>query len=196
MARGKAKLETSLGGDALDLRIIRERNACEAAWSGIDVQLKGRHDLVPGLVETVKGYASHEKEVFDKVVEARASAMAARGTGQTVQAEQQLTAALVDLRAVAENYPRLRATENFQQPSGELTQIEGQIQAARDAYNSDVQAYNTKIQVFPNSIIARQGGFGRASSSRSTPRRSASRFPSASATRSIGRERFLAGQGV
>jgi LemA protein len=139
--------------------MIRSRVGCEEAWSGIDVQLKRRHDLVPNLVETVKGYASHERGVFEKVTAARAAAMAAHGAGQAARAEQQLTAALVDLRAVAENYPQLRATENFQQLSASLTEIEAQIQAARDAYNADVQAYNTKIQVFPNSIIARRGGF-------------------------------------
>ncbi len=139
--------------------IIRERNRCEEAWSGIDVQLKRRHDLVPNLVETVKGYAAHERGVFEKVAKARAGAMAAHGPGQSAGAEQQLTAALVDLRAVAENYPQLRATENFQQLSSNLAEIEGQIQAARDAYNADVQSYNTKIQVFPNSLLARRGGF-------------------------------------
>jgi|SRR5581483_5902546 len=139
--------------------IIRERNRCEEAWSGIDVQLKRRHDLVPNLVETVKGYASHEKEVFEKVSEARAAAMAAHGAQRSGQAEQLLTAALIDLRAVAENYPRLRATENFQQLSNDLAEIERQIQTSRNTYNADVQAYNTKIQVFPSSIIARRGGF-------------------------------------
>jgi LemA protein len=139
--------------------MIRARLGCEEAWSGIDVQLKRRHDLVPNLVETVKGYASHERQVFERVTKARAQAMAARGAQESAQAEQRLTAALVDLRAVAENYPQLRATENFQQLSNELTEIESQIQAARNTYNADVQAYNTKIQIFPNSLIARRGGF-------------------------------------
>jgi LemA protein len=139
--------------------IIRERNRCQEAWSDIDVQLKRRHDLVPNLAETVKGYATHEREVFEKVSETRAGAMAAHGAGRSAQAEEQLTAALADLRAVAENYPQLRATENFQQLAGALTEIETQIQASRSAYNADVQAYNTKIQVFPNSIVARWGGF-------------------------------------
>ncbi|MBS1895376.1 MAG: LemA family protein [Actinobacteria bacterium] len=139
--------------------IVTARNACDAAWSGIDVQLKRRHDLLPNLVETVKGYASHEREVFEKVTEARAEAMKAAGVGQTAGAEQQLTGALADLRAVAENYPQLRATENFQQLSANLSGIEEQIQAARTTYNADVRAYNTKIQVFPNSLVARPGGF-------------------------------------
>ena len=139
--------------------IIGSRNRVDEAWSGIDVQLKRRHDLVPNLVETVKGYATHERDVFEKATKARADAMSARGVGQTAEAEQKLTGALTDLRAVAENYPQLRATENFQQLSRNLSELEDEIQASRRIYNSNVQAYNTKIQVFPNSIIANQGGF-------------------------------------
>lgn len=139
--------------------MIGARNRVDESWSGIDVQLKRRHDLVPNLVETVKGYATHEQAVFEKTTQARAQAMAAHGVGETAQAESQLTAALTDLRAVAENYPDLRATENFQQLSRNLAELEDEIQAARRIYNSNVQAYNTKIQVFPNSIVANQGGF-------------------------------------
>ena len=139
--------------------IIGSRNRVDEAWSGIDVQLKRRHDLVPNLVETVKGYATHEREVFEKATKARAEAMSARGVGQTAQAEGQLTGALTDLRAVAENYPQLRATENFQQLTRNLSELEDEIQASRRIYNSNVQAYNTKIQIFPNSVIANQGGF-------------------------------------
>jgi LemA protein len=139
--------------------IIGSRNTVDESWSGIDVQLKRRHDLVPNLVETVKGYASHEREVFEKATKARADAMSARGVGETGQAEQQLTGALTDLRAVAENYPDLRATENFQQLTRNLAELEDEIQASRRIYNSNVQAYNTKIQIFPNSIVANQGGF-------------------------------------
>jgi LemA protein len=139
--------------------MIGSRNRVDEAWSGIDVQLKRRHDLVPNLVETVKGYATHEREVFEKATKARAEAMSARGVGETAQAEQKLSGALTDLRAVAENYPQLRATENFQQLTRNLSELEDEIQAARRIYNSNVQAYNTKIQVFPNSIIANQGGF-------------------------------------
>jgi LemA protein len=139
--------------------MIASRNRVDEAWSGIDVQLKRRHDLVPNLVETVKGYATHEREVFEKATKARAEAMSARGVGETAQAEQKLTGALTDLRAVAENYPQLRATENFQQLTRQLSELEDEIQASRRIYNSNVQAYNTKIQVFPNSIIANQGGF-------------------------------------
>lgn len=139
--------------------IIGLRNHCEKAWGDIDAQLTRRHDLVPNLVETVKGYASHESEVFEKVAVARADAMAASGTRQSTSSEQQLTAALLGLRAVAEGYPELRATENFQQLSYNLSEVESQIQISRDAYNAGVQSYNTKIQVFPNSIVANWGSF-------------------------------------
>ncbi len=139
--------------------IIASRNRVDESWSGIDVQLKRRHDLVPNLVETVKGYAEHESQVFEKTSKARAEAMSAQGVGDTAQAEQKLTGALTDLRAVAENYPTLRATENFQQLSRNLSELEDEIQAARRIYNSNVQSYNTSIQQFPASIIANQGGF-------------------------------------
>jgi LemA protein len=139
--------------------MVGARNRVDEAWSGIDVQLKRRHDLVPNLVETVKGYASHEREVFEKVTEARAKAMAANTPAEASQAEGQLTSMLGDLRAVAENYPQLRATENFQKLQNELTEIEDEIQASRRIYNSNVQSFNTKIQVFPNSLIANSGGF-------------------------------------
>jgi len=134
--------------------MIGARNRVDEAWSGIDVQLKRRHDLVPNLVETVKGYATHERETFQKVTEARADAMKAQGPAQAGAAEGRLSAVLGDLRAIAENYPELRATENFQQLSRNLSELEDEIQASRRIYNSNVQTYNTKIQVFPNSIIA------------------------------------------
>jgi LemA protein len=139
--------------------IIASRNRVDESWSGIDVQLKRRHDLVPNLVETVKGYATHEKETFEKVTQARADAMSAEGVAETAKAEQGLTGALAGLRAVAENYPNLRATENFQQLSRNLSELEDEIQASRRIYNSNVQSYNTSIQQFPGSIIANQGGF-------------------------------------
>src|SRR4051812_16025887 len=131
------------------------------SWSGIDVQLKRRHDLVPNLVETVKGYASHESEVFEKATKARAAAMSAHSVADTSKAETQLSGALTDLRAVAENYPTLRATENFQQLSRNLSELEDEIQASRRIYNSNVQSYNTDIQQFPGSIIANQGDFSK-----------------------------------
>ena len=139
--------------------MIGSRNRVDESWSGIDVQLKRRHDLVPNLVETVKGYATHERETFEKVTQARAQAMEATGPAQASQAEGLLNAALTDLRAVAEQYPDLRATENFQQLSRNLSELEDEIQASRRIYNSNVQAYNTKIQIFPNSVVASTGGF-------------------------------------
>ena len=139
--------------------IIGARNRVDEAWSGIDVQLKRRHDLVPNLVESVKGYAAHESQVFEKATKARAEAMSARGVGETAEAEAKLSGALTDLRAVAENYPQLRATENFQQLMRQLSELEDEIQASRRIYNSNVQAYNTKIQIFPNSVVASSGGF-------------------------------------
>jgi LemA protein len=139
--------------------IIGSRNRVDEAWSGIDVQLKRRHDLVPNLVETVKGYAQHERETFEKVTQARAAAMQAQGPAEASQAEGMLTQALGGLRVVAEQYPDLRATENFQQLSRNLSELEDEIQASRRIYNSNVQAYNTKIQVFPNSVVAGTGGF-------------------------------------
>jgi len=139
--------------------MIGSRNRVDESWSGIDVQLKRRHDLVPNLVETVKGYATHERETFEKVTQARAQAMQASGPAEASQAEGLLNAALTDLRAVAEQYPDLRATENFQQLSRNLSELEDEIQASRRIYNSNVQAYNTKIQIFPNSVVASSGGF-------------------------------------
>ena len=139
--------------------MIGARNRVDEAWSGIDVQLKRRHDLIPNLVETVKGYATHEQKTFEATSQARAEAMKATGVQETGQAEQKLTAALTDLRAVAENYPQLRATENFQRLQSSLSEVEDEIQASRRIYNSNVQSYNTKIQVFPNSVIAGMSDF-------------------------------------
>ena len=134
--------------------MVASRNQVEEAWSGIDVQLKRRHDLVPNLVETVKGYATHEQAVFTKTTEARAEAMKAGTVEATQQAEAKLSGALADLRAVAEAYPNLRATENFQQLQRDLNEIEDEIQAARRIYNSNVQRYNTRTQQFPTLLIA------------------------------------------
>jgi LemA protein len=131
----------------------------DESWSGIDVQLKRRHDLIPNLVETVKGYATHERETFEKVTQARAAAMQASGPAEAGQAEGQLTAALGGLRVVAEQYPQLRATENFQQLQRQLSELEDEIQASRRIYNSNVQVFNTRIQQFPASIPAKQLGY-------------------------------------
>jgi LemA protein len=139
--------------------MVASRNRVDEAWSGIDVQLKRRHDLIPNLVEAVKGYAKHEQDTFTKVTEARNRAMKATGVEDVSKAEGALSGALGGLNVVAEQYPELRATENFQQLQRNLAELEDEIQASRRIYNSNVQAYNTKIQIFPNSIIANQGGF-------------------------------------
>jgi LemA protein len=139
--------------------IIASRNRVDESWSGIDVQLKRRHDLVPNLVETVKGYAEHESQTFEKTTQARAAAMQAQSVEETAQAEQKLTQALAEVKAVAENYPTLRATENFQQLSRNLSELEDEIQASRRIYNSNVQSYNTDIEQFPGSIVANSGNF-------------------------------------
>ena len=140
-------------------RFVDQRNTIENSWSNVDTELNRRYDLVPNLVETVKGYATHERAVFEKVTAARADAMKAHGVNETQAAEGALTGAITDLRAVAENYPNLRATENFQQLTRNLSELEDEIQASRRIYNSNVQSYNTKIQQFPSSIVASQGDF-------------------------------------
>jgi LemA protein len=140
-------------------RFVRQRNLVQESWRQVDVELKRRHDLIPNLVETVKGYATHESQTFEKTTQARAAAMQAQSVEETAKAEQQLTRALADVKAVAENYPELRATENFQQLSRNLSELEDEIQASRRIYNSNVQSYNTDIEQFPGSIIANQGHF-------------------------------------
>lgn len=138
--------------------IVTLKNRTKEAWSDIDVQLKRRHDLIPNLVETVKGYATHEKEVFEKVTEARSQAMQAKGAAESGKAENMLSDTLKSLFAVAENYPQLRASENFQKLQDELTDTENKIEAARRFYNGNVRDFNTKIQVFPNSVVAGMTG--------------------------------------
>ncbi len=133
---------------------IRARNKVDEAWSGIDVQLKRRHDLVPNLVETVKGYASHESATLAAVTQARSAAMGASAGTERSAAEERLTSALDGIRVVAEQYPELRASENFQTLMAELSELEDQIQAARRIFNANVNAYNTRIQLFPNSLVA------------------------------------------
>jgi LemA protein len=141
--------------------MVKARNKVDESWSGIDVQLKRRHDLIPNLVETVKGYAAHEKEVFENVSAARSAAISAQGPAAQAQAETALSGALGRLFAVAEAYPQLRAVESFTQLQQELANTEDQIAASRRIYNGNVQAYNTKIQVFPNSLLAGPFGFTR-----------------------------------
>ncbi len=139
--------------------LIRKRNQTNEAWADIDVQLKRRYDLIPNLMETVKGYAAHEKEVFYKVTEARSKAMGAQGAGEKGQAENMLSGALKSLFALAENYPQLKANENFAKLQDELSDTENKIQAARRFYNGNVRDFNTAMQVFPNSLIAGMMGF-------------------------------------
>ena len=133
---------------------IRARNKVDEAWSGIDVQLKRRHDLVPNLVETVKGYAEHESATLASVTQARSAAMGAGTRAERGAAEAQLSGALEGVRVVAEQYPELRAAEGYRALQAELAELEDQIQAARRIYNGNVNAYNTRIQLFPNSLVA------------------------------------------
>jgi len=133
--------------------LITLKNRVDEAWSDIDVQLKRRYDLIPNLVETVKGYAAHERELFEKVTEARARAMGATGAKEKAEAENMLSQTLKSLFAVAENYPQLRASENFAKLQDELSDTENKIQAARRFYNGNVRDFNIKIQVFPNNVI-------------------------------------------
>jgi LemA protein len=140
-------------------RLVRLRNETEAGWANIDVQLKRRNDLIPNLVEAVKGYASHERGLFDEITQARAAVSGAGGPAQAAAASDQLTGAMGRLFAVAENYPQLRATENFQQLQTELTDTEDKIAAARRYYNSVVQTYNSAIQSFPALLYAGMLGF-------------------------------------
>lgn len=143
-----------LAGIGMYNGLVRMRIRVEEAWSDITVQLKRRYDLIPNLVNTVKGYATHEKEVFEKVTEARSNAMNAQGVAQTAKAEGEFEQALKSLFAVSENYPTLRATENFQQLQAELTDTEDKIMASRRFYNGAARDLNTKIATFPSSILA------------------------------------------
>ena len=135
------------------------KNRAKEAWSDIDVQLKRRYDLIPNLVETVKGYASHEKELFEKVTQARASAMSAQGMQAKAGAENMLSSTLKSLFAVAENYPDLKASQNFLELQRELTDTEDKVQAARRFYNTNVRDLNIKIESFPANVIASSFGF-------------------------------------
>ncbi|MDD5551816.1 MAG: LemA family protein [Candidatus Pacebacteria bacterium] len=134
--------------------LVRLKNRAKEAWSDIDVQLKRRHDLIPNLVETVKGYASHEKELFEKVTEARANAINAKNPKEQGEAENMLSGTLKSLFAVAENYPDLKASQNFLELQRDLRDTEDKIQAARRFYNGNVRDLNIKIESFPANIIA------------------------------------------
>jgi len=140
-------------------RLVRTRNRVDNAWSQIDVQLRRRYDLIPNLVETVKGYAAHERELFDEVTRARAQGEQAGSVTDQAQAENQITRGLRRLIAVAENYPQLRASENFSQLQEELTATESKIAFARQFYNDQVAILNTLIQSFPSNVVARTARF-------------------------------------
>ena len=139
--------------------LVQLRVRSESAWSDIDVQLKRRHDLIPNLVETVKGYATHEKSTFEDIAKYRSLAMQAGSPGDRAQAENQLSGALKSLLAVAENYPQLRASEQFTSLQGSLNSIEDNIQNARRYYNAVIRDLNTRIQSFPMNIVAGIFGF-------------------------------------
>lgn len=134
--------------------LISLKVRCEEAWSDIDIQLKRRYDLIPNLIETVKGYASHEKEVFTRVTEARAAAMSAGSVADKAAKENMLSDTLKSLFAVSENYPQLKASDNFLQLQKELTDTEDKVAYSRRFYNGNVRDFNIKIQVFPDNIIA------------------------------------------
>jgi LemA protein len=139
--------------------LIKLKNRVKEAWSDIDVQLKRRYNLIPNLVETVKGYATHEKELFENVTKARTAAMGATGVKEKGQTENMLTGALKSLFAVSENYPDLKASENFVELQRELRDTEDKIQAARRFYNTNARDMNIKIESFPANLIAKPLGF-------------------------------------
>lgn len=139
--------------------LVKSKIRVDEAWSDITVQLKRRVDLIPNLVETVKGYAKHEKEVFENVTKARSAVTGATGVAQTAEADNMLTGALKSLFAVAEAYPDLKANSNFQDLQRELVDTEDKIQASRRFYNASVRDFNTKIKVFPTTIFAGILGF-------------------------------------
>jgi LemA protein len=139
--------------------LIRDRNRVDNAWSQVEVQLQRRYDLIPNLVETVKGYAGHERETFERVTQARAAAASAQGPAEQAQAENFLTQALRQLFAVAEAYPELRASENFAQLQTELSETENKIAVSRQIYNDTVLTYNNRVQQIPSSLVAALTGF-------------------------------------
>lgn len=148
-----------LWGIATYNKLVRMRFQVDNAWSDVDVQLKRRHDLIPNIVETVKGYAAHERQTLEQVIEARSRAATSTSPAERAQAENMLTAALRQLFALAEAYPDLKANQNFLQLQATLNEIEEQIQLARRYYNAVVRDYNARTQMFPSSIIASMFGF-------------------------------------
>ncbi|MDH3685784.1 MAG: LemA family protein [Myxococcales bacterium] len=141
--------------------LVRLRNGSEGAWSDIDVQLKRRYELIPNLVETVKGFATHERETFEEVTRARSSAMGAQGVEQQAAAEGGLSRALASLFAVAEAYPELKSNENFLSLQSELSDLEDAIQNARRYYNAIVRDLNTRVEAFPSNLVANVFSFGK-----------------------------------
>ena len=141
--------------------LVRLRNRRQNAFADIDVQLRQRHDLVPQLVETVKGYASHEKELLTRITEARTAAMSARSIDDKIVAEQQLTSALQGLRVQVEAYPDLKANQNFLQLQEELSDIENKLASARRFFNGATTEYNNSVESFPGNLVARNFGFQR-----------------------------------
>jgi LemA protein len=135
-------------------KLVRLRNRAENSWAQVDVQLRKRYDLIPNLVEAVKGYAAHERETFDSVTAARTAAQQAQGVAQQAQAENALTAAIGRLFAVAEAYPQLRATENFQQLQAQLSDVEQSIAVSRQVYNDAVLSYDNALETVPTNVIA------------------------------------------
>jgi LemA protein len=149
-------------GIAMYNGLVGARNRNENAFAQVDTELTRRHDLIPNLVETVKGYATHERETLERVIAARNAATTATGVADKVQAENVLTGALKSLFAVAEAYPDLKANVNFQQLQAQLSETEDRIAFSRKFFNDNVRIYNDRIQKFPSSIVARMGGFSRA----------------------------------
>ncbi len=139
--------------------LVKLKQRIEEAWSGIDVQLKRRSSLIPNLIETVKGYAKHEKEVFENVTKARSALMGAKGAQESADADNMLTGALKSLFAVAEAYPELKANENFAKLQDEVSDTENKVAYSRQFYNSNVLDFNTKIKMFPAVVIANAMGF-------------------------------------
>lgn len=135
-------------------KLITAKNAADSSWSDIDIQLKRRYDLIPNLVETVKGYAGHEKSIFDNIATARAAAMGAKTPAEHAAAENALSGTLKTLFAVAENYPDLKASQNFMELQTELRNVEEMVQNARRFYNANVRDWNTLIQTFPTNLVA------------------------------------------
>jgi LemA protein len=140
-------------------RLVRLRNRAENAWAQVDVQLRRRYDLIPNLVETVRGYASHERTTFEEVTEARTAAQQAQTVQEQAKAENILTEAIGRLFAVAEEYPELRATENFQQLQGQLEETEGKIAVSRQVYNDAVLTYDTALETVPTNIVGNMFSF-------------------------------------